>query len=761
MRDQIMPSGKARVAATILGALAAIGLPLADAGAVTLTRGPYLQLLTTNSVAIVWNTDTAAACSLAIRPLSGTSTILSGGGGTVCAISVTGLTPGVQYGYTPRADGAALGSESIFQADDATAPYTFLVVGDTGDGGSAQLAVRDRMLATPADMILHTGDMIYDSGAAADFDPKFFTPYKNLVRGLVFWPCLGNHDWGTSSGQPWRDAFATPANNPAGSENYYSFDFGNAHFTVLNSNQSTSPGSAQYNFLDQDLAATGQRWKFVAFHHPIYSSSKHGSSTGIRANLVPLFDKNHVDIVFMGHDHDYERTKPLVGSAVVGPNAGTVYITTGGGGKDLYAAGTSFFTAYSESVHHFTRVAVDGDSLVEQMIRTDGVVRDQMTLVKGATSTTTTTIPPVGLDLPAMADTYIEAGAEAAWDHGKADHLDVDTQPFGIIYLKFDLRALSMPVGNATLTLFCSNPTPDGGTIHPVADSSWVEGTSKGSDSSAAGGPGLKWADVDTNHDGMVDQSDTSPFVPDLAHPVTTLGTVVAGQSYTVDVTAAFQSGPGLYTLAIKNGNTNGASYSSNDHATAAQRPRLHLSAEAATCRNLDGPPNDFASGSLRLGHLGSPSGTLKLNGKFPIPTPFSPKLDLIGNGMRLAIQDRLGTVIASAVIPGGDFDGTRGWKVNGVGARWTFRDRGRPALHNGIAKVTIIDESARTPGLISVAVRGRKGTYAARPGMEPLHAVVELNNAAGGGTASQCGEATFAVEQCTFGRSGTTLRCR
>src|SRR6185503_15453317 len=139
--------------------------------------------------------------------------------------------------------------------------------------------------------------------------------YQDLVRRLVFWPCLGNHDWSTASGQPWRDAFVTPANNAAGSENYYSFDFGNAHFTVLNSNQSTSPGSAQHDFLEEDLAATSQRWKFVVFHHPVYSSSQHGSDTTIRSNLTPLFDAYGVDVVFMGHDHDYERTKPLVGNA--------------------------------------------------------------------------------------------------------------------------------------------------------------------------------------------------------------------------------------------------------------------------------------------------------------------------------------------------------------------------------------------------------------------------------------------------------------
>jgi hypothetical protein len=379
-------------------------LAASSAAAVELVRGPYLQLLTTTGVTIVWNTDVPAACSLAIRPLSGTNAVISGETDTVCAIPVAGLAPGGQYAYVPRADGAPLISESIFRTDPDPPgqPFSFLVVGDTGSGGADQDAVRDRMLETPADFAVHTGDMVYPEGAAEDYDPKFFSPYRDLIRRLDFWPCLGNHDWNktTPHGQPWRDAFYTPANNPDQNENYYSFDFGNAHFVVLNSNGNTAPGKAQYTFLDSDLAATTALWKFVVFHHTIYSSGiKHGSDLGIRADLVPLFDGHGVDIVFMGHEHNYERTKPLYANQVVPPGQGTVYITTGGGGKDLYPLGSplSPFTEYAESVHHFTRVVVDGDSLLEQMIGEDGVVRDAVTLVKGnppptsTTSTTTTT----------------------------------------------------------------------------------------------------------------------------------------------------------------------------------------------------------------------------------------------------------------------------------------------------------------------------------------------------------------------------------
>src|SRR4029077_8700527 len=147
---------------------------------------------------------------------------------------------------------------------------------------------------------------------------------------------------------------------PEGDEDYYSFDAGNAHFVVLETNDPMAPGGAQATFLDQDLTASQAWWKIVVFHHTIYSSgTHHGSALTIRANVVPLLDKHHVDLVLMGHEHNYERTHPMLGDQVVGEGQGTLYLTTGGGGADLSPVGTSDFTAYSESALHFVRVTVD------------------------------------------------------------------------------------------------------------------------------------------------------------------------------------------------------------------------------------------------------------------------------------------------------------------------------------------------------------------------------------------------------------------
>jgi hypothetical protein len=355
------------------------------APATKLVRGPYLQLPGPDRMTVVWKTETAERCGLALRLPDGGERTITGETGPRCVVTADGLTPGVRYAYVPLADGAPVDGESAFRTPAPDGPFAFLVVGDSGCGCEAQSEVAERMQSVPADFILHTGDMVYRDGAPEDYDPKLFAPYRTLLRRVVLWPALGNHDVRSAEGDAWRAAFFTPANNRAGSEDYYSFDYGAVHVVVLNSNTSTTPDSPQYAFLEDDLESSQARWNVVAFHHSIYSSgSRHGSNLPIRASLTPLFDRYRVDLVFMGHDHDYERTHPLRGDAVVADGEGTVYVTTGGGGADLRSVGKSPFTAYAEASYHFVRVSVNDDRLAGTMIREDGAVRDRFELVKKA-----------------------------------------------------------------------------------------------------------------------------------------------------------------------------------------------------------------------------------------------------------------------------------------------------------------------------------------------------------------------------------------
>jgi 3',5'-cyclic AMP phosphodiesterase CpdA len=139
-----------------------------------------------------------------------------------------------------------------------------------------------------------------------------------------------------------------------GNERWYSFDYGNAHFVGLEVDgyASTAPGSAQMLWLANDLAQTRQRWKVVFFHAPFYSSGAHGGDPQVpqlRAALEPLFIQHGVDLVFNGHDHDYERSVAH----------GVVYIVAGGGGAPLYPQVISNpASVYFTSTYHSVLVTV-------------------------------------------------------------------------------------------------------------------------------------------------------------------------------------------------------------------------------------------------------------------------------------------------------------------------------------------------------------------------------------------------------------------
>jgi hypothetical protein len=194
----------------------------------------------------------------------------------------------------------------------------FMVVGDTGTGTPQQQELANVMLryrsAFPFEFALLMGDNMYGGEKAEDFKKKFEDIYKPLLNENVkFYASLGNHD---ESNQRFYDFF-----NMNGEE-FYRFKKGNVAFYALNSNYLDK---RQVKWLDEELAKDTSEWKIAFFHHPPYSSGgKHGSSSGVREVVEPLFLKYGVNAVFNGHEHFYERIKP---------QKGIYYFISGAGGK--------------------------------------------------------------------------------------------------------------------------------------------------------------------------------------------------------------------------------------------------------------------------------------------------------------------------------------------------------------------------------------------------------------------------------------------
>ena len=218
-----------------------------------------------------------------------------------------------------RAAGAQQSAEAAVALPNKNGSLKFGVLGDFGTGAPSQYQLADQMAKLHGrfnyQIVVLVGDNLYGSERPQDFQKKFEIPYKPLLdAGVKFYACLGNHD---AREQRYYKLF-----NMNG-KLYYTFDpKPNVRFFFL---ESTYPVPEQIQWVEQELKASSNDWKIVAFHHPLYSSGeRHGSDFRLREVLEPLFLKYNVSVVLNGHDHFYERVKP---------QKGIQYFVVGSGGQ--------------------------------------------------------------------------------------------------------------------------------------------------------------------------------------------------------------------------------------------------------------------------------------------------------------------------------------------------------------------------------------------------------------------------------------------
>ena len=222
----------------------------------------------------------------------------------------------------------------------------FLAVADTGSGDANQRAVGQQMALAhkrrPVDLVVLGGDNIYPSGDLSMVESTFQRPYAELLRaGVPFHAVLGNHDIRTANGLP------QVAYKPFGMKGrYYNLRRGPVEFFMLDTN-GNADWQRQISWLRAVLAQSRAPWKVVVGHHPIYSSGFYGNDPHLAAKLTALMRRHGVQLYINGHEHNYERSKPI---------QGITYLVVGGGGASLRPVLATNQSARAASVFSFAEI---------------------------------------------------------------------------------------------------------------------------------------------------------------------------------------------------------------------------------------------------------------------------------------------------------------------------------------------------------------------------------------------------------------------
>src|SRR5262249_19386483 len=212
---------------------------------------------------------------------------------------VSSLAPGTQYAYRIMMNGATPTPGPGFFQTASPGRFSFLVFGDSGENSVEQRAAIPLMAAEPGvSFLMHTGDLVYPEGNFALYDSNYFSVNAPLLERLPIFATPGNHDYMVDWAAPYLASHLTPLSgvDPVDAGRYYSFDWGNAHFTSLDSNLLASDAADRMlGWLESDLSATGQFWKILFLHHPPYPTGHHLDdpiSAAVRASVNPIVERH-------------------------------------------------------------------------------------------------------------------------------------------------------------------------------------------------------------------------------------------------------------------------------------------------------------------------------------------------------------------------------------------------------------------------------------------------------------------------------------
>ena len=358
--------------------------------------GPYVHFATKNSMNILWETDRMARAEIEYGtqlPFTHKKDLPQPA--YIQEVTLDNLSPETPYYYQVTAtaqDGTTMksGILTFGTAVKDSSAFSFCIIGDTESRPHINHRLGEKIWEERPNFVMHLGD-VTDGGTAPhkfEWNYEYLTGIVPIASRVPIFPVPGNGEGDLY----WYNRYHRLPEPEA----YYTFNYGNAQFFMLNSNAEGElrKEGKQYNWLKKELEASTARWKFVAHHHcPVSSDENDYGNTwaGKTSNLgdprfddlKQLYETAGIDVVFYGHVHAYERSWPLKDGKIDRKN-GVIYIQSGGAGGNLedFTPTPSWFSNKTQRGHHFCRVDIFDDVFSFKMYDLEGRLKDFLELKK-------------------------------------------------------------------------------------------------------------------------------------------------------------------------------------------------------------------------------------------------------------------------------------------------------------------------------------------------------------------------------------------
>ena len=303
---------------------------------------PYLLYVTPTSIQIHWEAEPVSSVVRYGKDKTLPAEKRISASSRKQQVTLDGLDADTRYYYLVENGGHRFGPHLFRTAPDQHRPFTFCVYGDNRIKDTSfkyphpHGSVIAGIAADHPAFFINTGDIFKTGVDSTLYMKDFFLGAKDLIATTPLFLAIGNHEYGGDpAAKATKKYFAFPGN-----KTWYEVKYGGIQFlfldstillhkwagsTLLNKTDDEIAKDEQLNWLVGKLHMPKPDWRIVVLHHQIFSSGIFGIDSALVNYLVPLLERYQVDLVFYGHEHNYERSE----------RNGIVYVLTGGGGSYL------------------------------------------------------------------------------------------------------------------------------------------------------------------------------------------------------------------------------------------------------------------------------------------------------------------------------------------------------------------------------------------------------------------------------------------